>query len=113
MADTSIDAGASVTHSILDKYVKVGANAVVGEARGAEEGIGAAEGRAAGDENGAAGLEWLAGLSLVGKDTWIPEGGRVRRPSAIGVGGRYEDFRDGVLDAGTVVPNRRWYEELR
>src|ERR1051326_692587 len=60
---------------------------------------------------GAAEPEWLAGLSLVGKDRWIPKGGRVRRPSAIGVGGRYEDFREGVLDAGTVVPNRRWYEE--
>ena len=107
MADTGIEAGARVTHSILDKYVKVGANAVVGEERVA------GDGGAGGEDPGAAELEWLAGLSLVGKDTWIPKGGRVRRPSAIGVGGRYEDFREGVLDAGTVVPNRRWYEELR
>jgi len=96
MADTRVDARAHVSHSILDKYVKVGADAVVGEGNGDE----------------AHGLEWLAGLSLVGKDTWIPERGRVRRPSAIGVGGRYEDFHDGVLAAGSVVPNRRWFEEL-
>jgi hypothetical protein len=48
----------------------------------------------------------------VGKDTWVPDGGRVQRPSAIGIGGRYEDFHDGVLAAGTVVPNRRWFEVL-
>ncbi len=96
MADTRVDARAHVSHAILDKYVKVGVDAVVGEGTG----------------EAVPGLEWLAGLSLVGKDTWIPEHGRVRRPSAIGVGGRYEDFRDGVLDAGTVVPNRRWFEEL-
>jgi glucose-1-phosphate adenylyltransferase len=96
MADTRLDARANVSHAILDKYVKVGADAVVGEGNG----------------DGSPGMEWLAGLSLVGKDTWIPERGRVHRPSAIGVGGRYEDFRDGVLAAGTVVPNRRWFEEL-
>ena len=96
MADTHLSAGSRVDHAILDKYVKVGAGAVVGE----------------GDGEGGHGLDWLAGLSLVGKDTWIPEGGHVRRPSAIGVGGRYEDFRDGVLEAGTLVPNRRWFEEL-
>jgi glucose-1-phosphate adenylyltransferase len=59
-----------------------------------------------------AGHEWLAGLALVGKDTWVPDGGRVLRPSVIGVGGRYEDFAEGVLAAGTVVPNRRWFEVL-
>ena len=96
MADTRLDAGASVRHAILDKYVKVGVGAAVGE----------------GDGVAAPDLDWLGGLALVGKDTWIPEGGHVRRPSMIGVGGRYEDFREGVLDAGTLVPNRRWFEEL-
>lgn len=96
MADARLEAGASVHHAILDKYVRVGADAVVGEGAG----------------EGSHDLDWLAGLSLVGKDTWIPDRGRMRRPSAIGVGGRYEDFRDGVVEAGTVVPNRRWYEEL-
>ncbi|MEQ1834443.1 MAG: sugar phosphate nucleotidyltransferase [Candidatus Eisenbacteria bacterium] len=97
MADTKVSANVRIEHAILDKYVKVGAGAVVGEGDGA-----------ASPE-----LDWLAGLTLVGKDTWLPDGAHVHRPSAIGVGGRYEDLRDGVLEPGTVVPNRRWYEELR
>lgn len=97
MADTKVSANVRIEHAILDKYVKVGAGAVVGE----------------GDGAASPDLEWLAGLTLVGKDTWLPEGARVHRPSAIGVGGRYEDLQDGVLEPGTVVPNRRWYEELR
>ena len=40
---------------------------------------------------------------LVGKDAWVPPGGRVQRPASIGVGGRYEDFADGLLPPGTVV----------
>jgi glucose-1-phosphate adenylyltransferase len=96
MADTRVEQDARVTHAILDKYVRVGAGASVGEEGGGRDPE----------------LAWLAGLALVGKDTWIPEGGHVRRPCSIGVGGRYEDFRDGVLEAGTVVPNRRWFEEL-
>ena len=96
MADTTVGSGARIEHAILDKYVKVGAAARIGEGNGEDP----------------HGLEWLAGLSLVGKDTWIPEGGHVVRPSAIGVGGRYEDFHGGVLAAGTIVPNRRWFEEL-
>ena len=96
MADTRIGATAHVEHAILDKYVKVGAGAHLG----------------ASGEAPAEPLEWLAGLTLVGKDTWIPDGGLVRRPSSIGVGGRYEDLPGGVLEAGSIVPNRRWYEEL-
>ncbi|MEO5987527.1 MAG: glucose-1-phosphate adenylyltransferase family protein [Candidatus Eisenbacteria bacterium] len=96
MADTTIETGARVSHAILDKYVRVGENASVGE----------------GDGSGPRELDWLAGLALVGKDSWIPPGGRMRRPSAIGIGGRFEDFVDGVLPPGTVVPSRRWFEEL-
>jgi hypothetical protein len=83
--------------------VRIGAGARVGESAGAP-GSGAPE--------PGAGHEWLGGLALVGKDTWVPENGRVLRPSVIGVGGRYEDFEAGVLAAGTVVPNRRWFEVL-
>ncbi len=96
MADTIIEPGARVDRAILDKYVRVGEGAIVGE----------------GDDPGPADLNWLAGLVLVGKDSWIPPGGRVHRPASIGVGGRYEDFADGVLPSGTLVPNRRWFEEL-
>ena len=85
MADTHVGTGARVEHAILDKYVRVGTGAHVGaEATGPIEN-----------------LDWLAGLTLVGKDTWIPEGGVVRRPSSIGVGGRYEDLPGGVLEAGS------------
>ena len=96
MADTRIEAEARVEHAILDKYVRVGAGAHVGSGPPVE----------------VPDLAWLGGLALIGKDTWVPEGGRIQRPSAMGVGGRYEDLREGVLAAGTVLPNRRWYEEL-
>lgn len=96
LADTTIGPGALVDRAILDKYVRVGEGAIVGD----------------GEEAGPPQLDWLAGLVLVGKDAWIPPGGRVRRPSSIGVGGRYEDYENRVLPAGTMVPNRRWFEEL-
>ena len=96
MADTIIEPGARITRAILDKYARVGENAVVGE----------------GEDPGPPDLQWLAGLVLVGKDAWVPPGGRVLRPASIGVGGRYEDFTDGVVPPGTLVGNRRWYEEL-
>ncbi|MEY4069865.1 MAG: glucose-phosphate adenylyltransferase [Candidatus Eisenbacteria bacterium] len=95
MADTRIEARARIEHSILDKYVKVGTDAVIGE------------------PGATTGHDWLAGLAVVGKDTWLPEHGRVQRPSMIGVGGRYEDLAEGVLPAGSVVRNRRWFEEMR
>ncbi len=97
MPDTRIEAGARVERAVLDKYVRVGEGAVVGE----------------GTDPGPPELAWLAGLVLVGKDAWIPPGGRVERPASIGVGGRYEDFRDGRVASGTVIPNRLWFEEIR
>ncbi len=97
MSDVAIERNARVAGAILDKYVRVGEGAVVGE----------------GDDPGPPDLHWLAGLVLVGKDAWVPPGGRVQRPASIGVGGRYEDFADGLLPPGTVIGNRRWFEELR
>lgn len=97
LPDTVVGAGARVERAILDKYVRVGEGAVVGE----------------GTDPGPTELSWLAGLVLVGKDAWIPPGGHVQRPASIGVGGRYEDFQDGRLPSGTLVPNRLWFEEIR
>jgi NDP-sugar pyrophosphorylase family protein len=111
MADTRLAEHARVDHAILDKYVRIGAGARVGETMRAPGAPESGDPEPVAPEPGA-GHEWLAGLSLVGKDTWVPDGGRVLRPSAIGVGGRYEDFAEGVLAAGTVVPNRRWFEML-
>ncbi len=96
MADTRIEGGARIERAILDKYVRVGEGAVIGT----------------GEAPAPPGMEWLAGLVLVGKDSWIPPGGRVERPAQIGVGGRYEDFDSGVVRAGTIVRNRRWFEEM-
>jgi glucose-1-phosphate adenylyltransferase len=101
MADTRIEAGAMIDRAILDKYVRVGERAVIG-----------AEGASVAPADSEA-TELLDGLCLVGKDAWIPPGGRMERPSMVGVGGRYEDFADGLLRAGTIVRNRRWFEELR
>ena len=97
MADTVIEGGARIDRALLDKYVRVGENSVVGE----------------GDDPGPDELQWLSNLVLVGKDAWIPPHGHVMRPSQIGVGGRYEDFVNGVVPAGTLVGNRRWFEEMR
>lgn len=97
MADTRIEGGARIEHSILDKYVKVGERAIIGD----------------GDGTQGADLHDLAGLSIVGKDTWIEHDARVGRPSSIGVGGRYEDLPGGQLAAGGTVPSRRWFEEMR
>jgi len=97
MPDTRIEAGARVDRAIIDKYVRVGEGAVDGD----------------GTNAGPPELAWLAGLVLVGKDAWIPPGGRVERPASIGVGGRYEDFQQGRIASGTMIPNRLWFEEIR
>ncbi len=96
-ADTAIERGARVERSILDKYVRIGEDAIVGEEAGAP----------------GAGLEWLSGLCVVGKDSWVPPGGRMQRPSQLGIGGRYEDFENGLLSSGRIVPARLWFEEIR
>lgn len=97
LPDAVVGAGARVDRAILDKYVRVGEGAIVGE----------------GTDPGPPELSWLAGLVLVGKDAWIPPGGRIERPASIGLGGRYEDFVDGRLPSGSMVRNRLWFEEIR
>jgi glucose-1-phosphate adenylyltransferase len=100
MADTHLAERAHVDHAILDKYVRIGIRC----ARGGE--------RAAGRTRGRRGPRLARGAGARGQGHVGPDGGRVVRPSMIGVGGRYEDFQEGVLPAGTVVPNRRWFEVL-
>ena len=96
-ADTTIETGARIDCSILDKYVRIGEHARIGEEASAPR----------------EGLEWLSGLCVVGKDSWVPPNGRMQRPSQLGIGGRYEDFPDGLLQPGSVVPARHWFEEIR
>jgi len=97
MSDVVLARDARVNRAIIDKYARVGEGAVVGHGeapRGPES-------------------DWLEGLTLVGKDARIPPGGRVGRAVVIGVGSGPPDFDHGEVAAGTVVPNRRWYEDPR
>lgn len=96
MSDTVIEKGARVDRGILDKYVRIGPGARVGE------------GEAPADARNA----WLAGITLIGKSSEIPAGARVGRSTVIGVGARAQDF-DGVVAAGTVIPSRGWMEDYR
>jgi glucose-1-phosphate adenylyltransferase len=94
MSDAILAGGARVDRAIIDKYARVGEDAVVGHGRVPE-----------GAESA-----WLEGLTLVGKDAVIPRGARVGRAAVVGVGGGPSDFEHGEVAAGTVVPNRPWYE---
>ena len=97
MSDAVIEAGARVDGAIIDKYVRVGS--------GAEVGCGVPPVDPSHD--------WLGGLVLVGKDAIIPEGLKVGRSSVIGVGTRPDDFREDSVSAGSLLPNRSWFEDLK
>jgi glucose-1-phosphate adenylyltransferase len=94
LSDATIAADASVDRAILDKYVRIGAGARVGE----------------GTPDGAADV-WLEGLTVVGKDATIPAGARVGRAAVIGIGAREEDFPLAEVRSGTQTPNRPWFRD--
>jgi len=96
MSDVVIEKGASVRHAVIDKYVRIGAGARVG----------------IGDPPGGREHEWLAGLTLVGKDARLPAGVTIGRGAVVGVGVRPEAF-DGHVAAGATVASRAWHEEVR
>lgn len=96
MSDVNLERGARIDRAILDKYVLVGEGACVG----------------LGEDPGPAELSWLSGLVIVGKDSLIPNGAQIARPSVVGVGAHPEDFPDNALAPGTLMPNRRWYEAM-
>ncbi len=95
MADSTVERSAIVDRAILDKYVRVGAGALVG-----------AGGVPAGPEHA-----WLEGLALVGKDAQIPAGTSIGRASVIGIGAGAADFETTALPAGTHTPSRSWFRE--
>lgn len=97
MSDTVVEAGAQVDGAIVDKYVRVGAGVELGW----------------GEQPADNRHDWLGGLVLVGKDAVLPDGLKVGRSSVIGVGTRLADFRTLEVAAGTVTPNRSWFEDLR
>jgi glucose-1-phosphate adenylyltransferase len=90
MQDVVIGAGARVDRAIVDKYSRVGADAVVGD----------------GEPAGRPELSWLEGLTLIGKDVEVPAGARVGREAVLGVGSGPLDFHDNVVTAGTRIPDR-------
>jgi len=95
MSDTSIGSGARIDRAILDKYVRVGENAIIG----------------CGDPPASRESAWLEGVTLVGKDAVIPAGMRVGRASVIGIGAGPRHLGMEELAAGSMVPNRPWIED--
>jgi len=95
MSDAVIESGARVDAAIVDKYVRVG--------EGARLGVGAAP---PADRH-----DWLGGLVVVGKDAVIPPGICVGRSTVIGVGNGPDELAGQEIAAGTIVPNRSWFED--
>jgi glucose-1-phosphate adenylyltransferase len=97
MSDTQIGRGARVRHAILDKYVQIGAHAVIGT----------------GEPPAHREHAWLEGLTLVGKDAHVPSGTEVGRGVVVGVGASAETFPSRVVSPGTVLASRAWHEAAR
>ena len=95
MQDTVVGRGAQVRHAIVDKHARIGAGAVVG--RGAPP--------------RRADVAALDGLTLVGKDAQIPDGGRVGRGVIIGISARPPEV-PGEVPAGAVIGSRTWYQDV-
>jgi glucose-1-phosphate adenylyltransferase len=96
MSDVLVERGARVRHSVIDKYVRVGAGAEIG----------------VGDPPAAREHDWLEGLTLVGKDARIPPGLKIGRGSVVGVGVQADAFA-GDVGSGASVASRAWHEEVR
>jgi len=96
MQDVVIGRDARVDSSIIDKYTRIGAGAVVGE----------------GEVLDRPECEWLEGLTLLGKDCQVPDGARVGRQAVLGVGTGPADFTDHRISAGLRMPDRLAYAGL-
>ena len=90
MLDVTIGRGARVRRAILDKFVRVGERAAIGE----------------GERSSDPSLAWLDGLTLVGKDAAIPDGIEVGPQVIIGVGAGEPDFAAAPLVAGARIADR-------
>ncbi|HEX5465409.1 MAG TPA: sugar phosphate nucleotidyltransferase [Candidatus Limnocylindrales bacterium] len=89
--DTDIRAGAIVDRAIVDKFVTVGPNAVVGE--GADLSI----------PNRQEPSRLNTGITVVGKGAAVPRGMRIGRNCRIAEGVRASDYRGRVLRSGGSV----------
>jgi len=101
MFDCHIRAGAVVDRAILDKFVSIGPNAVVGM----------------GDDfttpNKAEPTRLNTGITLVGKRAAIPAGARIGRNVRIGEGVRSSDFASRTVRSGGSVMHREAREAPR
>jgi len=79
-----------VDRAVVDKYSRVGTDAVVGD----------------GELLTRPEFAWLDGLTLVGKDVEVPDGARIGRQAVLGVGAGPADFTDNRVAAGLRVPDR-------
>ena len=93
MNDVVIEPEAQVHRAILDKYARIG--------RGARVGVGGPLHRPE--------LEWLEGLTLVGKDAAVAEGATVGTQVVLGVGSRPTELE---VASGTRTPDRLPHEGL-
>jgi glucose-1-phosphate adenylyltransferase len=96
MQDALVARGARVQRAVLDKFVRVGEGAALGEGPAAEDPA----------------LAWLDGLTLVGKDAVIPDGARIGPQVVVGVGAGAADFGPGVLAPGTRIADRVATQDL-
>jgi glucose-1-phosphate adenylyltransferase len=93
MADTVIESGARVRGAILDKYARIGRDARVGF----------------GEPLDRRDLDWLEGLTLIGKDAIVPDGASIGPQVVLGVGSRPHETE---VPPGTRTPDRLPHEGL-
>ncbi|MBI1797894.1 MAG: glucose-1-phosphate adenylyltransferase [Candidatus Eisenbacteria bacterium] len=89
MQDVGVSRSARIRRAIVDKFAHVGEGVAIG----------------AGERSGDSALAWLDGLTLVGKDSVIPEGATVASEVVIGVGAGAADFAR-PLTPGTRIADR-------
>jgi glucose-1-phosphate adenylyltransferase len=93
MADAVVESGAFVRGAILDKYARIGSGAKVG----------------VGEPIDRRDLDWLEGLTLIGKDAVVHEGVVVGPQVVLGVGSHP---REREIPPGTRTPDRLPHEGL-
>jgi glucose-1-phosphate adenylyltransferase len=93
MQDVVLGPGVRVDRAILDKHVRVGADAMIGH----------------GPIPADRAMAWLEGLTLVGKDAVVPPGARIGRAAVIGIGAGASEMGE-EIPAGALIGSRAWYE---
>jgi glucose-1-phosphate adenylyltransferase len=87
MADSHIETGARIDLAILDKQVRVGEGAVIGQDTGAD---------GAGDAR-------RSNIVVIGRQATVPAACHIGRRCVIDIGTRAEDFASDVIEAGSTI----------